>query len=60
MKFWRMASIFLLAGMCSAQTLDREFNKLADRFFDEVIFRYDPVQGTQAGLHQYDAMIGAG
>ena len=40
---------------CAAQTRDAAFAKLADRYFDEVVFRYDPVQGTQAGFHQYDA-----
>jgi uncharacterized protein (DUF885 family) len=52
--------IFLVAGVCLAQKRDSEFNQLADRFFDEVVFRYDPVQGTQAGFHQYDAMLPSG
>jgi uncharacterized protein (DUF885 family) len=56
----RTILIFLVAGLCLAQKRDREFNQLADRFFDEVVFRYDPVQGTQAGFHQYDAMLPSG
>jgi uncharacterized protein (DUF885 family) len=52
-----MVLTFLMAGACLAQKRDGEFNKLADRFFDEVVFRYDPVQATQAGFHQYDAML---
>ena len=50
----------LLAGVCVAQERDREFARLADRFFDEVLFAYDPVQGTQAGFHQYDAQLPSG
>ena len=53
-------SILMLAGVCLAQKRDSEFNKLADRIFDEVVFRYDPVQGTQAGFHQYDALLPSG
>src|ERR1039457_2434810 len=56
----RTILIFLVAGVCLAQKRDREFNQLADRLFDEVVFRYDPVQGTQAGFHQYDAMLPSG
>jgi uncharacterized protein (DUF885 family) len=49
-----------LASGCFAQARDAEFNKLADRIFDEMVFRYDPVQGTAAGFHQYDALLPAG
>ena len=57
MKPWLML-LFLLPAACSfAQTRDAEFNKLADRYFDEAFFRFDPVQGTQAGFHQYDAQL---
>src|SRR5512133_2966838 len=49
-----------LAAACLAQTRDADFAKLADRYFDQVMFRYDPVQATQAGFHQYDALLPAG
>ncbi len=55
-----MALFLLLAGVCLAQDRDREFARLADRFFDEVVFTYDPVQGTQAGFHQYDSELPSG
>jgi uncharacterized protein (DUF885 family) len=55
-----MIPVLLLAGMCFAQERDSEFARLADRLFDEVIFKYDPVQGTQAGFHQYDKMLATG
>ena len=60
MKAWRFLLLLVLAGGCFSQGRDAEFNKLADRFFDEVMFRYDPVQGTQAGFHQYDALLFSG
>lgn len=60
MKVLRTVLILLLAGVCLAQKRDSQFNKLADRIFDEGVFKYDPVQGTQAGFHQYDAMLGSG
>jgi uncharacterized protein (DUF885 family) len=30
------------------------FSKLADRYFDEYYFKFNPTAGTQAGFHQYD------
>jgi uncharacterized protein (DUF885 family) len=60
MKVSRIILLFLLAGVCFAQKRDDEFARLADRLFDEVVFKYDPVQGTQAGFHQWDTMLGSG
>lgn len=54
---------FLACAMvctCFAQSRDAEFEKLAGRYFDEVVFKFDPVQGTAAGFHQYDAQLPAG
>jgi uncharacterized protein (DUF885 family) len=30
---------------------------LADQYFDQVYFRYNPSSGTSAGFHQYDAQL---
>ena len=60
MKLIAIIPILALACSCSAQNRDAEFNKLADRYFDELVFRYDPVQATQAGFHQYDTQLPAG
>ena len=60
MKASCLVLLFLLAGGCFAQQRDDGFNRLADRFFDEYYFRYDPVAGTAAGFHQYDALLEAG
>ncbi|HJT88736.1 MAG TPA: DUF885 domain-containing protein [Bryobacteraceae bacterium] len=57
MKQWRIFLIFALAGAGFAQNRDASFNQLADRFFDEAVFRFDPVQGTSAGFHQYDRQL---
>lgn len=50
----------LVAICCFAQKRDAEFAKVADRYFDECVFRYDPVSGTAAGFHQYDALLPSG
>ena len=60
MKASCFALLFLLAGGCLAQKRDAEFYKLADGFFDQAYFKFDPVAGTAAGFHQYDALLPAG
>jgi uncharacterized protein (DUF885 family) len=60
MRNVRLILIFALAAGCFGQARDAEFNKLADRVFDELIFRYDPVGGTAAGFHQYDTLMPTG
>src|SRR5690349_24381864 len=52
-----IAIILALSGVSFAQKRDAEFAKLADRFFDDCYFKYDPVSGTAAGFHQYDPML---
>jgi uncharacterized protein (DUF885 family) len=57
----KYAVLTTLAAMaCFGQTRDADFAKLAGRFFDEVVFRYDPVSGTAAGYHQYDRLLPSG
>ncbi len=60
MNVSRAFLIFAFACVCLAQSRDADFNKLADRFFDEAVFKFDPVQGTQAGFHQYDTLLPSG
>ncbi len=57
--FLRVFLPCLLAVACFGQSRDAEFGKLADRYFDEAVFRYDPVQATSAGFHQYDSQLPA-
>jgi uncharacterized protein (DUF885 family) len=56
----RIFLILALAAAGSAQNRDAEFARLADRYFDQVVFRFDPVEGTAAGFHQYDALLPSG
>jgi uncharacterized protein (DUF885 family) len=60
MTFRTLLLAMAAAGACLAQSRDADFNRLADRFFDEVVFPNDPVQATQSGFHQYDAKLPAG
>lgn len=54
------ASFLLFAGIISAQTQSASsptgdsFVKLADRYFDEYYFNFNPTLGTATGFHQYD------
>ena len=57
MNISRLFFILVLAAACFAQSRDNDFNKFADRVFDELIFHYDPASATQAGFHQYDPLM---
>jgi uncharacterized protein (DUF885 family) len=50
----------MLPQFGQAQSRDSEFARLADRYFDQVVFQYDPVQATEAGFHQYDNRLPSG
>jgi hypothetical protein len=60
MRGFRIPLVLVLSVCCFAQKRDVEFGKLADRFFDEYLFKFDPASGTQAGFHQYDALLPSG
>jgi uncharacterized protein (DUF885 family) len=51
--------LFALASVCFAQSRDAEFDKLAGRYFDDLVFKYDPAQATAAGFHQHDTELPA-
>ncbi len=42
------------------QNRDAEFGKLADSYFTDQIFRFDPVQATSSGFHTYDRLLPSG
>jgi uncharacterized protein (DUF885 family) len=48
------------AVACLAQSRDAMFDRLADRYYNDIVYRYDPVSGTQAGFHQYDPLLMSG
>ena len=60
MRDCRIFLFLVMAAAGLAQSRDAEFNKLADRVFDELIFHYDPASGTSAGFHQYDTQMPSG
>ncbi|MDQ6708097.1 MAG: DUF885 domain-containing protein, partial [Acidobacteriota bacterium] len=49
-------SILLLCFLLNGAQAE-SFSQLADRYFDEVYFRFNPTAGTSAGFHQYDAKL---
>src|SRR5438552_142487 len=56
-----LAASLLLAACSAAQPRSGaeqgELASLADRYFDEVCFKYSPTRATRAGLHAYDARL---
>ena len=55
MKF--VILILACTGLMTAQDRDAGFRQLADRYFDEVYFRFNPSSGTSSGFHQYDSRM---
>jgi uncharacterized protein (DUF885 family) len=53
-------TFLLFCALVCAQSRDVEFAKLADRYFTDAVFHFDPVSGTSAGFHQYDKLLPAG
>jgi uncharacterized protein (DUF885 family) len=46
--------------MTFGQSRDAAFAKLADRYFTDAVFRFDPVSATSAGFHRYDSLLPSG
>src|SRR5215471_19008374 len=62
MKF--IIAILLFAGVLLAQasrpadaSQDQAFTALADQYFDQFYFKFNPSAGTAAGFHQYDNLL---
>src|SRR5256885_16693760 len=57
----RFAVVLVLSACSSAQPKrgaeEVDLPALADRYFDEVFFKYSPTRATAAGLHQYDSQL---
>ena len=54
----RLFFLMIASGLVAfAQNRDVEFDQLVDRLFDEVVFRYHPASGTQAGFHRFDSLM---
>ena len=56
-----VAAGLLLTACSGAQPrpagADAEVAALADRYFDDVFFKYGPTRATRAGLHEYDSRL---
>src|SRR5207253_8805342 len=56
-----VAASLVLTACSSAQPRpgveQGELAALADRYFEEVFFKYSPTRATRAGLHAYDARL---
>jgi uncharacterized protein (DUF885 family) len=60
MHIGRILLIFALGSIAQAQSRDAQFAALSGRFFDEVVFHFDPAQGTAQGFHQFDTQLDNG
>jgi len=49
--------VFLLALAVASTLGAQNVSEQADKYFDEVYFKFRPSDGTQAGFHQYDRML---
>jgi uncharacterized protein (DUF885 family) len=57
MKRFRLSFLLAFSVAAFAQNRDADFNGLTDRFLDEAVLRFDPVQATSWGFHQYDSRL---
>jgi len=55
--FTSMAYLVDLARAQSPATADSEFVNLADQYFDQYYFPFNPTSGTNVGFHQYDSQL---
>ena len=60
--FLRIAGIALFAASLAvpavaADSGDAAFRSLADQYFNQIYFPFQPTNGTLAGFHQYDAQL---
>jgi len=64
-KFLSLLAVLLLPMLVHSQSKTAssksgsaaDFAAMADRYFDEYYFKYNPTQGTAAGFHQYDNQL---
>jgi uncharacterized protein (DUF885 family) len=52
------ASLWIVPALTAAAAPGaRTWDALVDEYFDEGYFKFNPTQGTSAGLHQYDSQL---
>ena len=47
----------MIAATATAEDWQHTFQKTSDEYFDQVLFKYSPANGTLAGFHQYDGQL---
>lgn len=52
-----LTSAPISAQRISADGAGQTFGFLSEQYFEEVYFKFSPTAGTQAGFHQYDALL---
>lgn len=61
MKSAVLATVVVCGGLMAAQAMGQtagdNFRHLADEYFAQAIFKYEPTYGTSVGLHQYDSQL---
>ncbi len=50
-------SFILCTATLLAASGSSKLERVADRYFDEYLFHFNPTQGTSAGFHQYDSRL---
>jgi uncharacterized protein (DUF885 family) len=58
---WFLGGAFVAGHLAPAQIANQDsaaqFRELADKYFDQVYFKYAPTTGTLDGFHQYDTQL---
>jgi len=61
MKHLLFAAMLVCGGLMTAQAMGQnagdQFRHLADEYFSQSVFQFEPTYGTTVGLHQYDTQL---
>src|SRR5690242_18944570 len=61
MKHLIFGAVLVCGGLMTAQAMGQttgdHFRHLADEYFSQAVFKFEPTYGTTVGLHQYDTHL---
>ncbi|HET8637075.1 MAG TPA: DUF885 domain-containing protein [Acidobacteriaceae bacterium] len=61
MKRLIFGAVLVCGGLMTAQAIGQkpgdQFRHLADEYFSQAVFKFEPTYGTTVGLHQYDSQL---
>ena len=61
MKHLLFAAVLVCGGLMTVQAMGQnagdQFRHLADEYFSQSVFQFEPTYGTTVGLHQYDTQL---